>query len=179
MLRGTAKKKKKSWIQMCLCNRAGGLVAHCTRKPKYHFGQFFFLLKEKDFIAWQPSKEWSQSILKEINLELFIGRTDVEAEAPILWPPDGKMDSLGKPLMLGNIESKRRGQQRMRWLDSIINSMNMSLSKVGDSEGREGRHSVVHGVSKCWTRSVIEQQEEGRQEAKFRSVSPTACDRDV
>ena len=49
---------------------------------------------------------------------VFIGRTDVEAEMPIFWPPDVRTDSLEKTLMLGKIESRRRrGQQRMRWLD--------------------------------------------------------------
>ena len=51
---------------------------------------------------------------------VFIGRTDVEAETPILWPPDAKSDSFEKTLMLGKIEGRRRrGQQRMRWLDGI------------------------------------------------------------
>ena len=51
---------------------------------------------------------------------VFIGRNDAEAETPILWPPDAKDDSLEKTLMLGKIEDRRkRGQQRMRWLDGI------------------------------------------------------------
>ena len=58
---------------------------------------------------------------------MFIGRTDVEAETPIFWPPDEKPDSLEKTLMLGKIEGRRRGQQRMRWLDGITDSMDMGL----------------------------------------------------
>ena len=62
---------------------------------------------------------------------IFTGRTDTEAETPILWPPDVKnwrTESLEKTLMLGKIEGKRRGQQRMRRLHGITNLMDMSLS---------------------------------------------------
>ena len=58
-----------------------------------------------------------------------MGRTDAEAETPILWPPDVKTDSFEKTLMLGKIEGRRRrGRQRMRWLNGTTNSMDMSLS---------------------------------------------------
>ena len=62
---------------------------------------------------------------------IFIGRTDVEAETLILWPPDVKNSLIEKTLMLGKIEGKRkRGRQRMRWLEDTTNPMDMSLSKV-------------------------------------------------
>ena len=61
---------------------------------------------------------------------MFIERTDAEAETPILGHLMGKTDSFEKTLMLGKIEGRRRGQQRMRWLESITDSMAMSLSKL-------------------------------------------------
>ena len=70
-------------------------------------------------------------LLKKINPEYSLEGTDGEAEAPILWPPDVKSNSLENTLMLGKIEGKRkRGLQRMRWLDSTTHSMDMSLRKL-------------------------------------------------
>ena len=71
----------------------------------------------------------------------------------MLWPPDAKSGLTGKALMLGKIEGKRRkGQQRMRWLDGITDSVDMSLSKLCEIvKDKEPCHAVVHRVTKYWT----------------------------
>ena len=68
----------------------------------------------------------------------------------MLWPSDAKSQLIGKkPLMLGKIEGKRRGWQRMKWLHSITDSMNMSLSKLWEIvKDREAWHAAVYGVTK-------------------------------
>ena len=83
---------------------------------------------------------------------VFIGRIDFEAATPILWPPG--LFSFEKTLMLGKIEGRRRrGLQRIRWLDSVTDSMDMGLGGLQELVmHREAWHAVVHGVSKNWTR---------------------------
>ena len=91
---------------------------------------FWTVVLEKTLESPLDSKEIKPVTPKGNQPWIFIGRTDAEAEALILWPPDSKSWLIGKPLMLGKVEGKRRGRQRIRWLDNITNSMDMNFRKL-------------------------------------------------
>ena len=84
---------------------------------------------------------------------VFIGRTDAEAETAVLWPPMRRVDSLKKTLMLGRIGGRRRrGRQRMRWLDDITDLMGMSLGGLQELVMvREAWRAVVHEFARSQT----------------------------
>ena len=87
------------------------------------------MMLEKTHEGPLDCKEFKPVNPKGNQSRIFIGKTDAEAEAPIVWPPDAKSQLTGKDPDAGK-DRRRRGQQRMRWSDGITDSVNMSLSKL-------------------------------------------------
>ena len=110
-------------------------------------------------VPW-TTRSWNQSILKEVNPEYLFEELMLKLKLQYLDHLTSRADSLEKIVMLGKIEGRRRGRERMRWLDNIINSMDMNLSKLQEIvKDREAWRASAHGITRVRYDLATEQQQ--------------------
>ena len=119
-------------------------------------GGFQTVVLEKTIESPLNLKESKPVNLKGNQPYIFIGRTDAEAEALILWPPNEKLTHCKSPWCWERLKAKgRRGRQKIRWLDGITDSMDMNLSKVWEMvKDREAWHAAAHRITKSWAQLI-------------------------
>ena len=102
-------------------------------------------------VPWTARRS-NQSVLKEINPEYSLARLMLKQKLQYFGNLMRRVDSLEKTLLLWKIKGRRRGRQRIRWLDGITDSLDLSLNNLWEMvKDREVWRAPVHGISKCWT----------------------------